>query len=107
MRRSGDRAESSVWTGVVELGGTVESLRGDTLTIQPYYVLAARMTPSGDVKIIRFSDIRVLPDVVFIPAAPGFRVDSPNETRPKGPGLATLVILGLIALDLYSRWPRG
>ena len=106
MHRSVDEAESSVWTGVVELGGPVESLRGDTLIIEPYYVLKTQTTSSGDIRIVRLNNKRVLPDLVFIPAGPGFRVDSPSDTRRKGPSLASIVVFGLIALDLYIRWPR-
>lgn len=106
MHRSVDEAVSSVWTGVVELGGTVESLRNDTLIIQPFYILRTRTTSSGDIQIVRINNARVLPDLVFIPAGPGFRVDSPSDTRRKGPSLASIVVLGLIALDLYIRWPR-
>ena len=107
MHRSVDEAVSTTWAGVVELGGTVESLRSDTLIIQPFYILKTRTTSSGDIQIVRINNMRALPDLVFIPAGPGFRVDSPSDTRPKGPSLTSIVVLGLIALDLYIKRPRG
>src|SRR5690349_21707261 len=63
MHRSVDEGVSSVWTGVVELGGSVESLRGDTLIIEPYYILQTQTTSSGDIHIVRFNNKRVLPDL--------------------------------------------
>jgi len=107
MNRSADDPVSSVWTGVLELGGLVETVRGDTLIIEPNYILRVVAASSGDTRVVRFSDMRVLPDLVFIPAEPGFRLVSPIEHRRKGPSISSIVIFGLIALDMYVRWPRG
>ena len=106
MHRSVDEGLSTVWTGVVELGGPVESLRGDTLILEPFYILKTQATPSGDVRIVRINNKRVLPDLVFIPAGPGFRVDSPSDTQPEGLSLTPIVFFALLALDLYTRRPR-
>lgn len=105
MHRSVDEAVPSVWTGVVELGGPVESLRGDTLIIQPYYILKTQPTSSGDTQIVRINNARVLPDLVFIPAGPGFRVDSPSDTRRRGPSVGPILfIAGMLLYMRFYRW---
>ena len=97
-----DEAASSVWTGVVELGGTVESVRGDTLIIEPYYILQWEVTPSGALQIVRHDDKRLLPDLVLISAGPGFRMESPSDRRrPK-----VMPILVLLSMLLYLRFHR-
>ena len=107
VHRSVDETLPSVWTGVVELAGPVVSLRGDTLIIEPHYILKTQTSSSGDVQVVRFSDMRVLPALVFIPAGSGFRLELPGDKRRRGPSVASIIVFGLIALDLYIRWPRG
>ena len=93
---------SSAWTGVVELGGTVESVRGDTLVIEPHYILQWEVTSSGTLQIVRHQEKRVLPDLVLIPAGPKFRLDSPSDRRrPK-----VMPILFLVTMILYLRFNR-
>ena len=106
MNRSVDEAASIVWTGVLELGGPVETVRGDTLIIEPHYILRRITTLSGEVRVVRFSDMRVLPALVFIPAGSAFHLVPPKAKR-RGPSIASMVVFGLVALDLYIRWPRG
>lgn len=107
MHRSADDDVSSVWTGVLEIGGPVETVRGDTVIMEPYYMLRTQTIWSGGMWVVRVNDKRFLPDLVLIPAGTGFHLLSPNERKRRGDSVATLVILGLIALDMYSRWPRG
>src|SRR5437868_9887812 len=66
MHRTAEDNAPRLLAGVVELGGPVESLRGDTLIIEPHYMLMVKRSPSGDAHIGRFSSKLVLPDLVFI-----------------------------------------
>jgi hypothetical protein len=107
MHRSGDETASRVWTGVLELEGPVETVRGDTLIIEPHYMIRTRRTSTGNPEIVRISDARALPDLVFVPAGAGFRLASFSDRRREGSRAVFFVILGLVALELYTSWPRG
>jgi hypothetical protein len=106
MHRSGGEDTSCVWTGILELGGPVETVRGDTLIIDPQYMIKTRRTASGDLQTVRISDARALPDLVFVPAALGFQLESFSERRRNGSRPVFFVVLAVVALDLYVRWPR-
>jgi hypothetical protein len=107
MHRSEDVADWRVWTGVLELGGPVETVRGDTLIIEPHYVIKTRRTPSGGLEIVRINDARALPDLVFVPAGPGFRLVPSSHRGRRDSHAMFFVVLATVAIDLYIRWPRG
>jgi len=107
MNRSGGEGASRVWTGVLELGGPIETVRGDTLIIEPHYMITTRRTAAGELEIVRINDARLLPDLVLVPAGPGLRVARSRDRRRRDSPAVFFVILAVVALDLYVRRPRG
>ena len=103
-RTAGDNGPT-LFTDVVEMGGFIESVRGDTLIMQPHYMLMRTTRPSGEVQVVRYSSMRVLPDLAFIPAGPGFRLDSPSDTRRRGPSVTSILAFSTIALYVaFGSW---
>ena len=105
MHRTPDENAPTVLTGVVEIGGPVESLRGDTLIMEPHYIVMVRSSDSGEVQIVRLSNKKVLPDLVFIPIGPGFRIEDPNADKSARPSVASMLWLVTMALYLkFGSW---
>jgi hypothetical protein len=105
MHSSVNESVTGFWSGVLEVGGLVETVRGDTLIVVPHYILKARTASSGDSRVDRVNDMRILPDLVFIPAGSGLHFVPPNDGRRSGPNWTFIIVFALVAFDLYRRWP--
>ena len=104
-RTAEDSVPSLLW-GVLELGGPVESLRGDTLIIEPHYILKFTTTAAGDVRIVRVNNKLMLPDLVYVPAGAGLRLVWTSDAPPRnGLSVGSVVVFGALAIWLSRpRW---
>ena len=102
-RTTGDDVPTLLY-GVVELAGEVESMRGDTLIIEPNYIAKWSATPSGAIRIVRLTNKTMLPDLVFVPVGPGVHVDESDDARRWRPSVASL--LGFATAVLYFAFYR-
>jgi hypothetical protein len=105
MHRTVDNNVPSRWAGVVELGGPVESLRGDTVIIEPHYILMLKASHAGDGRIVRYNNKLVLPDLVYVPAGPGVHFELPSEARRRGPSVSSIIVFASVALYFaFGSW---
>ena len=77
-------------TNVVDIGGQVVYTRGQTLVIDPVYVLTSE---PGNTHSLRTKGGYQLPDRVLVVVEPGTRVDTFRLPRNSSPGLALVPLL--------------
>jgi hypothetical protein len=103
-RTTGDDVPSLL-TGVVELVGPVESMRGDTLIMEPHYIAWSTPSFSGEIRIVRLTSAFVLPDLVFVPIGPGVHVDGSVGAGRSRPSVTSILVLGtLVYFFGFTRW---
>ena len=88
---------------VLEAGGRVLALRGDTVVLQPYY-LTTRVAPDSGPPVTIFRGASTsMPDLAFIPVTPNvsireFRTPGP----PRRPPIFPLVLHSLFLLSIFA-----
>ncbi len=86
------------------LGGRVLELRSDTLTMEPSYVLTADREHPGEVRKIRLSGRRVLPDFVLIPVQAGVHIEPITKSRISSMTMPILVAVTSFLYFRYCHW---
>ena len=94
----------SLLRDVVEIGGRVLELRSDTLTMEPSYVLTADREHPGEVRRIRLSGRRVLPDFVLIPVQAGVHIEPITKSRVSSMTMPILVAVTSFLYFRYCHW---
>jgi hypothetical protein len=91
--------------GILELAGQVESMRGDTLIMEPHYIAKASVSPSGALLVVRVTNKTMLPDLVFVPVGPGVHVDESDDARRRRPSVGSLLAFATLVLYFaFYRW---
>jgi hypothetical protein len=90
-----------VLTDVVEIGGRVLSVRGDTAVVAASYTLSLDGEHPGEGRTIRRSGFLVLPDTMFVLLQQSVRVEPWESSRRY---LLVAPILGLLSSFLWLHY---